>query len=118
MDVSQLSDRAMQIRQRFAEFERARHGRVWTREMIMQGFVVDVGDLMKLVMAKAGTRHVDDVDSKLAHELSDCLWCILVLYKLYGLDAGDEFTQAMDKLDRLLVARTRRATRRMRTAKR
>src|SRR5687767_791120 len=64
MDVSQLTDRAMQIRQRFAELERSRHGRAWTREEIMQGFVGDVGDLMKLVMAKAGTRHVDDADAK------------------------------------------------------
>src|SRR5687768_9523599 len=56
MHTPQLTERAMEIRRRFAEFEKARHGRTWTREEIMQGFVVDVGDLMKLVMAKAGAR--------------------------------------------------------------
>lgn len=114
MDLARLSARAMQIRRRFADLERARNGREWTREEIMQGLVVDVGALMKLVMAKAGARHVDDADQKLAHELSDCLWSVLVLYQLYGLDAGQEFTKAMDALERNLIAQTEAAPRRAR----
>ncbi len=69
----------------------------------MQGFVVDVGDLMKLVMAKNGVRHVDDLDKKLAHEFSDCLWCILVLSRMYGIDIGREFMKTMDELDAMLA---------------
>ena len=69
MEFSQLSDRALQIRQAFAAYEQRRTGRTWTREEIMQGFVGDVGDLMKLVMAKAGARVIEDTDRKLAHEL-------------------------------------------------
>lgn len=90
----------MEIRQCFAAYEQRRTGRTWTREEIMQGFVVDVGDLMKLVMAKAGARRVDDVDAKLAHELSDCLWSILVLAKLYDVDLAKEFLKTMDELER------------------
>ncbi|MEJ1973821.1 MAG: hypothetical protein WDM96_15570 [Lacunisphaera sp.] len=100
MELAQLSERAMQIRECFARYERRRTGRTWTREEIMQGFVVDVGDLMKLVMAKAGTRRVDDVDRKLAHELSDCLWSILVLARSYDLDLEKEFIRTMDELER------------------
>jgi NTP pyrophosphatase (non-canonical NTP hydrolase) len=99
MDLSQLTERAMQIRQGFAAYEQRRTGRTWTREEIMQGFVVDVGDLMKLVMAKAGSRRVDDVDAKLAHELSDCLWSILVLAKLYDVDLEREFLKTMAELE-------------------
>jgi len=99
MELSQLSDRAMQIRQCFAAYEQRRTGRTWTREEIMQGFVGDVGDLMKLVMAKAGARHIDDADRKLAHEMSDCLWSILVLAKLYDLDLEKEFLKTMDELE-------------------
>ncbi|MDI1247834.1 MAG: hypothetical protein PSV13_03030 [Lacunisphaera sp.] len=98
MELAQLTDRALQIRQCFAAYEQRRTGRTWTREEIMQGFVVDVGDLMKLVMAKNGARLVDDVDRKLAHELSDCLWSILVLAKLYDLDLEKEFLKTMDEL--------------------
>jgi len=99
MELSQLSDRAMQIRQCFAAYEQRRTGRTWTREEIMQGFVGDVGDLMKLVMAKAGARRVEEVDAKLAHELSDCLWSVLVLAKLYGYDLEQEFLKTMDELE-------------------
>jgi hypothetical protein len=107
MDIKALTDRAMEIRGRFAAFEKARNGREWTREELMQGFVVDVGDLMKLVMAKSGSRDVDDVDRKLAHELSDCLWCVLVLYRMYGLDPEREFLKTMTELDGWITERMR-----------
>lgn len=99
MDLAQLSDRAMQIRAAFAAREQTRSGRPWTREEIMQGFVGDVGDLMKLVMAKAGTRPIADADRKLAHELSDCLWSVLVLAKLYDVDMEKEFLVTMAALE-------------------
>jgi NTP pyrophosphatase (non-canonical NTP hydrolase) len=105
MDTENLSARAMEIRQRFADFEKAKSGKEWTKEEVMQGFVVDVGDLMKLVMAKQGLRHVDDVDQKLAHELSDCLWSVLVLSKLYGIDLEQEFMKTMDELDGMIAAK-------------
>jgi NTP pyrophosphatase (non-canonical NTP hydrolase) len=71
----------------------------------MQGFVVDVGDLMNLVMAKAGARRVDDADAKLAHELSDCLWSVLVLANLYGVDLEREFLATMTEIERKLNLR-------------
>jgi NTP pyrophosphatase (non-canonical NTP hydrolase) len=106
MDFAKISERALQVRQNFAAYEQRRTGRTWTREEIMQGFVVDVGDLMKLVMAKAGSRHVADVDQKLAHELSDCLWSILVLAKAYDIDLEKEFLKTMDELERGTAADT------------
>jgi NTP pyrophosphatase (non-canonical NTP hydrolase) len=103
MDLAQLTARALEVRQRFAAREQARHGRPWTREELMQGFVVDVGDLMKLVMAKAGRRPVDDVNRKLAHELSDCLWSVLVLARLYDVDLEKEFLTTMSELEAKLA---------------
>ncbi len=107
MDLAQLSARAMKIREGFARYEQRRVGRTWTREEIAQGFVVDVGDLTKLVMAKAGARRVaGDVDAQLAHELSDCLWSVLVLAQLYGVDLEKEFLRTMDELERGTAAKT------------
>jgi NTP pyrophosphatase (non-canonical NTP hydrolase) len=99
MELQQLTGRAMQIRERFAEFEQAQNRRPWTREAIMQGFVVDVGDLMKLVMAKNGARPVDDLERKLAHELSDCLWSVLVLAKLYDVNLENAFLATMTEIE-------------------
>jgi NTP pyrophosphatase (non-canonical NTP hydrolase) len=64
----------------------------------MEGLVSDVGDLMKLVMAREGFRKIDETNSKLAHELSDCLWCILVLASEYGIDIERSFIEEMNKL--------------------
>lgn len=107
MDLRALSDRAMEIRRRFARLERSKFRREWTKEEVMQGFVVDVGDLMKLVMAKSGIRDVEEVDRKLAHELSDCLWCVLVLSRMYGVSIETEFMKTMDDLDAWISARTK-----------
>ncbi len=65
----------------------------------MQGFVGDVGDLMKLVMAKAGARPTTEVDRKLAHELADCLWSVLVLAKLYDVNLEKEFFATMNEIE-------------------
>lgn len=99
MELSQLSARAMQVHAAFAARARREGSRPWTREEVMQGFVGDVGDLMKLVMAKAGARPVPDVDAKLAHELSDCLWSVLVLAQLYGVDLEQAFPITMDEIE-------------------
>jgi len=90
MDLDTLTEKAMALRQRFSEAARESGRREWSREELMQGFVVDVGDLMKLAMAKSGIREVHDVDQKLAHELADCLWSVLVLAKLYDVDLERE----------------------------
>ncbi len=103
MDLSQLSDRAMQISQGFATHAQQQGGRPWTREEIIQGFVGDVGDLMKPVMAKSGVRPMADVDRQLAHELSDCLWSVLVLAKLYDVDLEKEFLATMTEIEAKLT---------------
>jgi NTP pyrophosphatase (non-canonical NTP hydrolase) len=105
MELAQLSARALEIRERFAASERNHAGRPWTREEVMQGFVGDVGDLMKLVMARSGVRTIPDAERKLAHELSDCLWSVLVLARLYDVDLETEFLRTMDEIERKLAAK-------------
>lgn len=104
MDFAHFSDRAMEIHRRFREASAARGGRPWTREEIMQGFVGDVGDLMKLVMAKNGARPAENLDARLAHELADCLWSVLVLAKLYDVNLEKEFFVTMQAIETKLAA--------------
>ena len=100
MDFKLLQQRALEIREKYSKLEEQKKGKSWTNAQIMEGFVGDVGDLMKLIMAKEGARDIDDVDRKLSHELSDCLWCILVLAKKYNVDLENSFLQTMDELER------------------
>jgi NTP pyrophosphatase (non-canonical NTP hydrolase) len=91
--------RAVQVRQGYAELERKNYGRSWTNQEVVLGLVGDVGDLAKLVTAMEGMRSVPDARQKLAHELSDCLWSILVLSRLYEIDLEAAFHQTMDQLE-------------------
>ncbi len=105
-----MTARALAVRTRYAEVERAGYGREWTTEEVMLGFVGDVGDLAKLVQGKAGVRPREDLDEAVAHELADCLWSVLVLADAYDVDLPKAFGATMDALESTLAeARRRRA---------
>lgn len=103
MEFQQLMERAVAIRTQYAEFERARYGRVWSNEEIMLGFMGDVGDLAKLVMAQEGVRTIPNADVKLAHELADCLWSLLVLAERYHIDLEKAFLDTMNEIERSIT---------------
>lgn len=58
MDLQELAERAIKIHDLYEELNRRDHGRGWTREEFMLGFVGDIGDLAKLVMAQEGAREM------------------------------------------------------------
>ena len=104
MTLADLTARADAIRALYAQQETERDGRPWNRAELALGFVGDVGDLAKLVMAREGrrpSRH-QDLDAALAHELADCLWSVLVLAKAYEVDLGTAFTRTMNELEQKL----------------
>lgn len=99
MKFEDLVKRAVEIRAKYDQLNATR-GVTWNEQNLMSGFVGDVGDLSKIIMAKHGLRNMDDIDAKLAHELSDCLWSVLVLADKYNIDLASEFQKTMDELDR------------------
>jgi len=99
MDFKTLNDRAVEIRKKYDQLNQTQQGVSWNEQQLMAGFVGDVGDLSKIIMAKHGLRAMDDIDQKLAHELSDCLWSILVLASKYNIDLASAFMKTMDELD-------------------
>jgi NTP pyrophosphatase (non-canonical NTP hydrolase) len=99
MKFEDLLKRAVEVRAKYDELN-AKRGVTWNEQNLMSGFVGDVGDLSKIIMAKHGLRGMDDVDTKLAHELSDCLWSVLVIADKYKINLAAEFTKTMDGLDK------------------
>jgi NTP pyrophosphatase (non-canonical NTP hydrolase) len=99
MEFQHLIERSMEIRRQYEQLEASRYGRSWTREEVALGFVGDVGDLMKLVMAQAGVRDIADRNEKLAHELADCLWSVIVLAQLYDIDLEQAFQKTMHDIE-------------------
>lgn len=100
MEFSKIIERAKEVRALYTELEIKKYGKPWTASQIAQGFVGDVGDLMKLVMGKEGIRDVDNVDEKIKHEISDCLWSIIILADKFNIDLENSFINNMDLLEK------------------
>lgn len=102
VDFDELTEMARGVRAKYAAMETARYGRSWSREEIMLGFLGDVGDLAKLVQGKEGVRPRGDLDDAFAHELADCLWCVVTLADSYGVDLQSAFVSTMAELNGVL----------------
>jgi NTP pyrophosphatase (non-canonical NTP hydrolase) len=104
MHLVELTRIAVGMRARYATLEISRGGAPWSRAELAQGFVGDVGALMKLVMAREGRREAPaDLDAQLEHELADCLWSVLVLAEAYGVDLERAFATTMHGLEKKLT---------------
>ena len=99
MNFEDMTKRAAEIRDKYDKLNQAKRSLQWNEQQFMAGFVGDVGDLSKIIMAKHGLRDMDNIDAKLAHELSDCLWAVMVLASKYKIDLATEFMKTMDELD-------------------
>jgi NTP pyrophosphatase (non-canonical NTP hydrolase) len=98
MEFQKLMERAIKIRRQYEVQEKRLYGSVWNSEEIALGFVGDVGDLAKLIVAENGKRNIPNSKEKLAHELSDCLWSVIVLAHMHSIDLENSFMNTMNEL--------------------
>lgn len=105
MSLDELLRQAIRVHDLYDELNRRERGRVWTREEFMLGFIGDVGDLAKLVMAEEGARETPGGRAALEHELADCLWSVLILAHHYDIDLETAFSRTMTDLDTAISAR-------------
>lgn len=105
MQLDDLTRRAVEIREQYDGLNAKSGSLAWNEQNFMAGFVGDVGDLSKIIMAKHGLRPMEDIDAKLAHELVDCLWSVLVLADKYGIDLNTEFAKTMDQLEARIASK-------------
>ena len=104
-DFAGLKKRALEIRDKYDELNRNDGRDIWRGVDYVAGFVGDVGDLTKLIMAKEGKRRVpENIDAKLQHELGDCLWSLLIISDQYGINLEQAFLATMDELQQRFVA--------------
>lgn len=99
MDFHKIIDRAKEIRDKYAKIEQSVYGRPWGALERTQGLVVDIGSLMKLVMAKNKLRTMENVDEKLKHELADCFWSIIIIADELGVDLEESFFDTMKEIE-------------------
>jgi len=100
-DISfkEIQEMALAVRNHYDELQVTDGYKKWKSNERMAGFVGDVGDLSKLVMVKNKLRRgPEDIDELLAHELSDCLWSVVVLADELDIDLEAAFTRTMKDL--------------------
>ena len=64
MTYEEFLKRAVEIHNKYDELNRTKRNISWNEQQLMAGFVGDVGDLSKIIMAKHGLRDMDNVDKK------------------------------------------------------
>ncbi|MBU2670503.1 nucleotide pyrophosphohydrolase [Actinoplanes bogorensis] len=103
MDLRGLQQRALETAALYDRHNEAAGRGAWSPDDFMMGFVGDVGDLAKLVMAVEGRRDIPDARAWLGHELADCLWSVLVLAHRYDVDLESEFARMTADIERHLA---------------
>ncbi|GIF40518.1 nucleotide pyrophosphohydrolase [Actinoplanes xinjiangensis] len=109
MNLNDLQARALEIAELYDRQRTAAGRRIWSTGDLALGFVGDVGDLAKLVMAVDGRRIIPDAEARLGHELADCLWSVLVLAGRYDVDLVAEFTRMTDGVEQHLRTEEKQA---------
>ena len=104
-DFSNAVARSIQIRKLYNELEKRNHGSAWTNQEDMLGFVNDVGELGRMVMAADGRWvHQGDLSKELPEKLAECLWWLFVLSERLGIDVSTAFSSKMAALESSLSA--------------
>ena len=104
-DFSEAVGRAIKIRKLYHELEESKHGGPWTKQEDMIGFVSDVGELGRMVMAAEGRWiHHGDLPKDLGDKMAECLWWLFVLSERLGVDINAAFASKMTELENDLSA--------------
>jgi len=100
IDFAAATARSLHIRELYKQLEERIHGSAWTPQEVMLGYVYDIGELGRLVMAKEDRwMHEGDLPRELEDKLSECLWWVFVLADRTGVDITKAFTAKMNTLD-------------------
>lgn len=98
MNIKELQDQAIEVANLYRKKNKEDGHNHWTVEQYMSGMIGDIGDLQKLIMAKQGYRHKEDIDQALEHELGDVLWSLLVISKELNINLETAFLKTMKEL--------------------
>lgn len=97
--IEELHAIASRIKQHNISLQIREAGRPWTTTETMLGFTNDVGTLSRLVMEHAQLRPSrGDLESRIEHELADCLWSVLTLADELNVDLGQALVRLEDEI--------------------
>jgi NTP pyrophosphatase (non-canonical NTP hydrolase) len=98
MDLQELIKKADQLKDKYNKEHKEKGEPEWGVTEYTQGFVGDVGKLMKLIMAKQDFYNYENLDNKIKHELADCLYSVFVIASELNINLEKSFIETMDEL--------------------
>jgi NTP pyrophosphatase (non-canonical NTP hydrolase) len=105
LTLAEASARANEVRKLYHRLEESNHGTRWSRQEDMVGFLYDIGELGRLLMANEGRWvHEGDTRKELQDKLAECLWWILVLSDRLDIDITQAYLSKVKDLQAGLSA--------------
>lgn len=101
MNLSNLIERSIRIRDQCHKMEKQYHGSEWTIEEDALAFLTDAGLVGRLTMAQQRRWPISGNEgSHLEHKLSECIWWLLVLAERMDIDIVKSLDEFLSNLER------------------
>lgn len=101
MEIKDISQKSMQIRDRYHELEEQIHGSRWSVEEDALAFLTDAGLVGRLAMDNQGRWPSADKEM-LPSKIGECVWWLAVLSERMGLSFEDCIEQFLEERLRAL----------------
>ena len=98
MNLKELTQQSLEIKELYSRFEKDQYGREWGTEEIYTALVSDIGDLGRLVLAEEGVEHITSLEKRLKHEIGECLWGISIIAAKYNIDLEESFVAQVENV--------------------
>ena len=103
LDLKEIKERSLKIRERYHELEQQHHGSNWTVEEDALAFLTDAGLVGRLTMSQQGRwPKGEQTIPELEHKLGECVWWLTILADRMGLDINEAAEKFLTKTEKLL----------------
>lgn len=103
MNLEEVKDRSLKIRQLYHQLEEAHHGSIWTIEEDALAFLTDAGLVGRLTMSQQGRwPKGGDSSNELSHKLGECIWWLVTLAERMDIDINTALEGFLTKTEKLL----------------
>ena len=103
LDLKEIKQRSLKIRERYHELEQQHHGSNWTVEEDALAFLTDAGLVGRLTMSQQGRwPKGEQTIPELEHKLGECVWWLTILADRMGLDINEAADKFLTKTEKVL----------------
>ena len=100
MDLKEIVNRSIKIREQYHKLELEYHGSNWSIEEDALAFLTDAGLIGRMTMDNQGRWPVENGKEQLKHKLGECVWWLAVLADRMNLDLETCVSEFLDNTEK------------------